>query len=195
MKTLLIKTTLSAFLLSISNGAVLTNFDFENEDLVAASATGITSSDLSGAATQSNLMNGSFGAFTAAGTTVSFTSGASSSSTDTVTYESLSIADFAWNSEWDVTLSYTDGASETGSFNYTIAANSTNSTTFDFADFTTANTVTWSIVATNVTGNTNVYRFDDVAVNGTVNVDAIPEPTSAALLGLGGLALFVRRKR
>ena len=36
---------------------------------------------------------------------------------------------------------------------------------------------------------------DNIAINGTVNTVSVPEPTSLALLGLGGLTLVARRKR
>jgi hypothetical protein len=38
-----------------------------------------------------------------------------------------------------------------------------------------------------------VHRIDDVTLNGTVAV--VPEPSSTVLLGLGGLAVLMRRKR
>ena len=40
-------------------------------------------------------------------------------------------------------------------------------------------------------GGSSAAIFDDITVNGVV----VPEPSSAALLGLGGLALLARRKR
>jgi len=38
-----------------------------------------------------------------------------------------------------------------------------------------------------------IHRIDNVILNGTISV--VPEPSSVALLGLGGLALMLRRKR
>ena len=45
------------------------------------------------------------------------------------------------------------------------------------------------------TSNSNgyVHRIDNVTLNGTVAV--VPEPSTTALLGLGGLAVLLRRKR
>ncbi|MEP2776265.1 MAG: PEP-CTERM sorting domain-containing protein [Luteolibacter sp.] len=43
------------------------------------------------------------------------------------------------------------------------------------------------------TGSASATRLDNWTVNGSVN--AIPEPSSAALLGLGGLALILRRRK
>ncbi|MGB2351812.1 MAG: PEP-CTERM sorting domain-containing protein [Akkermansiaceae bacterium] len=45
------------------------------------------------------------------------------------------------------------------------------------------------------TTNSNgyIHRIDNVTLNGTVAV--VPEPSSTALLGLGGLAVLLRRKR
>ncbi|MFC4992634.1 PEP-CTERM sorting domain-containing protein [Rubritalea tangerina] len=37
--------------------------------------------------------------------------------------------------------------------------------------------------------------IDDLAINGSVNTASIPEPSISALLGLGGMALIIRRRK
>lgn len=48
-------------------------------------------------------------------------------------------------------------------------------------------------LADNTNSSAYVHRIDNVTLNGTVAV--VPEPSSTALLGLGGLAVLLRRKR
>lgn len=48
-------------------------------------------------------------------------------------------------------------------------------------------------LADTTNGTAYVHRIDNVTLNGTVAV--VPEPSSTALLGLGGLAVLLRRKR
>ena len=55
---------------------------------------------------------------------------------------------------------------------------------------TGATTVKFAFRLDNATGNGNIH-FNDIQVNGAV----VPEPSSAALLGLGGLALILRRRK
>lgn len=44
------------------------------------------------------------------------------------------------------------------------------------------------------TGTSSTWRIDNISVIG-MTTEAIPEPSSAALLGLGGLALILRRRK
>lgn len=65
-------------------------------------------------------------------------------------------------------------------------------------DFTTADTA--GTGSRDITGIQQAATFTGVAGNSSVrsfvlDVTSVPEPTSAALLGLGGLALVTRRKR
>ena len=48
-------------------------------------------------------------------------------------------------------------------------------------------------LADTTNNNAYIHRIDNVTLNGVVA--AVPEPSSTALLGLGGLALMLRRKR
>lgn len=57
---------------------------------------------------------------------------------------------------------------------------------------TGASTVQFTFRLDNATGNGNIH-FNDIQVNGAVSV--VPEPSSAALLGLGGLALILHRRK
>jgi hypothetical protein len=53
-----------------------------------------------------------------------------------------------------------------------------------------ATTLTFSVDASFNT-NKEVMWFDNLTITGT----AVPEPTTTALLGLGGLALILRRRK
>mgnify|MGYP001816938916 CR=1 FL=1 len=54
--------------------------------------------------------------------------------------------------------------------------------------FTDTAKIRWAKIGT---GQSNRVYFDDVLITGT----QVPEPTSTALLGLGGMALLLRRRR
>lgn len=55
---------------------------------------------------------------------------------------------------------------------------------------TGASSVKFEFRLDGVTGNGNIH-FNDIQINGAV----VPEPSSTALLGLGGLALILRRRK
>jgi hypothetical protein len=62
------------------------------------------------------------------------------------------------------------------------------------ASFQGLNSITFEFSVGDDLNNTNsIARFDNFALEGSVA--AIPEPSSTALLGLGGLALILRRRR
>lgn len=70
-----------------------------------------------------------------------------------------------------------------------------NSTNFQFGTFNTGDeTLVISAAPQNGPGS-NVQRVALEDVNFGIDVEVIPEPSSAALLGLGGLALLSRRRR
>jgi len=119
------------------------------------------------------------------------------------TYENLSL--FVGTNAGDAELSLRswDGASETTLGDYTFVdtnpggAGFTNDPiiahTFDFINFTSSNATEFRIYAWGGdTANTGV-RLDDIVLNGAVTV--IPEPSSAALLGLSVLGLLAGRRR
>lgn len=60
--------------------------------------------------------------------------------------------------------------------------------TFNGADISGANSVVFRFTAINGAGN---IHFNDIKVKGSVT----PEPSSTALIGLGGLALILRRRK
>jgi len=64
-------------------------------------------------------------------------------------------------------------------------------TTSDFPDFTTTNDVTFTYYLYGAAATGHGTRFDDITVIGTI----VPEPSRAALLGLAGIAVLMRRKR
>lgn len=59
---------------------------------------------------------------------------------------------------------------------------------------TGASSVKFEFRLDNATGNGNIH-FNDIQVNGDIITAAVPEPSSTALLGLGGLALILRRRK
>ena len=73
--------------------------------------------------------------------------------------------------------------------------------TFSITDIAPAGTVTarvTALVMTQIpilTPTLNLARFDDFRFSETPTVPTVPEPSSTALLGLGGLALMLRRRR
>jgi len=191
MKKYIQSASIAVLFTATASAATLATYDFDSNTTDASSTDpGVTASSIS-AGLQTSFFNGTSGG-NVPGTSSNFTTGLGAG-TGSITYESLSLEDWAWNSDWDITISYTDGGSNVGSYDYSISSGSNNLQSIDIADFTSSNTVTWTITTTNLTANTNVYRFDDLTLTGTVN--PIPEPTSAALLGLGGIALISRRKR
>lgn len=210
----IIISTLSIFLISSSQGAILSYYDFEAGTLSATSVdSGFNSGDVSDgtgapdggtnfAYSNAGMMNGNYGLTT--GVTFddtyttyynsTFTTGRANS-TSTVTYENITFDTWAHNTSWDISVSYTDGGSNSGTLNFSMVAGDVETITFDFADFTTTSDVDWTFSALMTSGTVNAGRFDDITLNGTVNLDAVPEPSSLALFSLGTFALIARRSR
>jgi len=61
------------------------------------------------------------------------------------------------------------------------------------AEYQGTSSVTFRYYITNTLGGVRSIEFNNLALNG--EVVAVPEPSSSALLGLGGLALILRRRK
>ncbi|MFC5051820.1 PEP-CTERM sorting domain-containing protein [Rubritalea spongiae] len=126
----------------------------------------------------------------------------SSTSGQTVTYESFSglFSSSAGNINIDLSYSIDGGTSvAAGSFNPP-EGNVPNgsqlddsASAFDFTDFSTDKSVVWTLTFTALNNANDRMRFDDWELTG--NVAAVPEPSSTALLGLGAVALVMRRRK
>ncbi|MGJ8657349.1 MAG: PEP-CTERM sorting domain-containing protein [Akkermansiaceae bacterium] len=116
---------------------------------------------------------------------------------NSVTFESLSFFQNQFGTTGKVDISATQaGGSEvflTSGFTPAGGNNAlaTPATNVDFADFTTTADTTFTFYLYGASNANHGTRFDDITLNGTV----VPEPSSTALLGLGGLALMMRRKK
>jgi len=141
-----------------------------------------------------NFFNGTQGGMTGTivsngGTSsLSFTTGPLSGGS--INYESFS-ATF-WdpsNNGWTGTLTWSDSSGSLGSSALTIDGATDE---IDFADFTSSETITWTIAGVNP-GSSDRLRMDDLVLTGTINT--VPEPTSLGLLSLGALVGILRRSR
>ncbi|MBK1831716.1 PEP-CTERM sorting domain-containing protein [Verrucomicrobiaceae bacterium R5-34] len=96
-------------------------------------------------------------------------------------------ADFASNLDAHVSLTYSDSS-------FDLSTTSKSGTVYSTTALSNYDSGTYSDIATirltSIGTNYGVY-LDNIVVEGTV----VPEPSSAALLGLGGLALILRRRK
>jgi uncharacterized protein (TIGR03382 family) len=114
------------------------------------------------------------------------------------TFESLSFytGTNASGDSYNIQLRAWDGVGETtlGSVSHTSGA--TNEPvvfkSIDFVDFTSTSAIQFRLYGWNVSNSTGGIRYDDIILNGTTT--AIPEASTAALLGLAGLGLLRRRR-
>ena len=99
----------------------------------------------------------------------------------------------AWDGSTETSLGLIDRTSPAGLANQPVVQD-----IIDFADFTSANTTEFRFYSYNVTGGgvNGGVRYDDIIINGTTTL-AIPEPSSATLIGFGtlALALIARRRK
>ena len=114
-----------------------------------------------------------------------------------ITYDSLSLFHGAFNltPKFKITYAIGGGADIVALGTTAHTANNAAALTFkqeDFADFTTNETVIWKIHVFDADAANTGSRFDDITINGIV---AVPEPASAALFGLAGVALALLRRR
>jgi hypothetical protein len=120
----------------------------------------------------------------------------------------LGLETLHWRSKRDtttsaanVTIAYASGdlTDADGTNSGSLSLGSTGAIGFDsslsfLTDSTLAPTESATFTWTTSTEGTTRIRVDNFAISGSV-VAAIPEPSSAALLGLGGLALILRRRK
>lgn len=206
LKTSAVAITSVTLFPTTSQATVLALYDFEAAGAAAfdTSSSILDASAIIGGGTQNNSVpatnyfNGTRGgqhanALPTAGETDSITFTTVGLSGEDVTYENLSSFFGSNGGFFTPSLSYMIGAASsvdagTGS---EPALQTFAQQTFDFADFTTDETVTWTLLFTKGTGGNDRLRIDDLTLNGSV----VPEPSSTALLGLGSLALILRRRK
>ena len=190
-----------------TQAVTLASFDIESTTTpYASTANVLTVTDLVGAGRQQNTnpndasatYNGTYGGHineVSTGNTVSMSFTTALGATgDSVTYESFSGVFFDPSSRgWTASISWSDSNGQIGSTALTV--NDGVASLADFTDFTSSETITWTLSGVNGGGAPDRLRFDDLALSGTINTVSVPEPSATALLGLGALALFTRRKR
>ena len=94
---------------------------------------------------------------------------------------------------YNVSFTWTPTGGNTGNFSATGSSATTTSSwtvsqsgfTFDSAD------AYFGFGAGDYFGNLSIATYDNISITGTV----VPEPSTTALIGLGGLALIIRRRR
>ena len=112
-----------------------------------------------------------------------------------------------YTSKTGLTTGFTEGDHLLGIFDATTTAGPLPNTTFTDNNNTSVNlsgitelqgltdeTVEFRFLLGDSSGSSSrIHVLDDIVLNGTVT--AVPEPSSTALLGLGGLALILRRRK
>jgi len=199
------KNTITLLLVSTFSvsATTLAYYDMESTTSPFASTTSVISaSDLTGVGAQTNVIgttnffNGTTGghitdiASNGSSSSMSFTTGLGATG-DSITYESFSATFWDPLSHgWAGTISWSDSSGVLGTEAITVDG-LTNE--IDFTDFTSTETITWTLTGVNPGASADRLRFDDLSVSGTINT--VPEPSSAGLLGLGALIALGRRKR
>ena len=186
----------------LSSGATtLASYDFESTTSPFASTVNVVSaSSVLGGATQQNSLGGSnFYNGTQGGVTGSVVANGGTSSLwfttgpvggGDITYETFSATYWDPNNRgWTGTLTWSDSSGILGSSALTIDGATDE---IDFADFTSSETITWTIAGVNP-GSSDRLRMDDLVLTGTINT--VPEPTSLGLISLGAFVGILRRSR
>ncbi len=116
------------------------------------------------------------------------------------TYTNLTLFAGTYDGKAEFELRAFDGATETSlaAYSFTDPNGATlndpiTAHNFEFTDFTSSDTMEFRLYAFDAVNENSAVRLDDIQLNGTVV--SIPEPSAAALLGLGGLALILRRRK
>lgn len=112
-----------------------------------------------------------------------------------VTYTSLSFYSDQYGTSTKVDISYLVGSTETfvlQGYSPTGSNASVTAKNVDFADFATAQDVTWRFYLYGASDSAYGTRFDDITLSGSVT--AVPEPAVTALFlgGLSGLGILLR---
>ena len=188
------------FTLSSSSAAGATH-----DNLPAAFLAQLAPGDITPSATStlgsfpvSNLTDGDLG--TGAGSS-SWASGSASTVTLTLDFASADVAGIILNWGWgdrtpgdyEVMINGTTslGSIRVDTAGGTSGAESSELNTYIIFDSVQSGATKIEVIGTNGGGNANTWGFDEIEVYTGV----VPEPSTTALLGLGGLALILRRRK
>jgi len=203
-KTLLITLSIAASL-SVSNAATIaiTNGDFETQFGTAPflGAPNSFSNNVLTGWTGSTNSGFNYGAVDPSDTTAQPTSGnlaayvvANGFIEQTLTHtiltgERVEVTLDAWrnNGSGTMTVNFAELGAQTVNL-----GTSSNEVTNNVITFTATSDITSGVLRFDYTGSTTQARIDTVSAQ---TLAAVPEPSSAALLGIGGIALILRRKK
>ena len=185
---------LSAALLSAANATILVTFDFTGGSVAASEVIGTASdfsSDLAGASAATEAFGFNEAQANDARVTNSFTYTVSGLATgETLNLTSIDYdysGEYAWGTQINFNnTGWKDQQTDNFSISYSESLTDRGLSNGDMVTFS------WEHAsASNFNDTARTQYLDNIVLNGTV----VPEPTSLALLGLGGLALVTRRKR
>ncbi|MCO6048159.1 PEP-CTERM sorting domain-containing protein [Aeoliella sp. ICT_H6.2] len=205
LTTLSVTTLVWGAITSASAAGTIALYNFENPaNPDGDSVNVIDASDLEGEGTQANSIpglnyfNDTLGgnhsnALNAPGLTDVITWTTAGLSGEEVTYASLSFFAGSNGGYFTPSLTYQIGAGPVVDAGTGIepALQTFEPQTIDFADFSTTETVTWSLIATKGTGSNDRLRYDDITLS---DMNPVPEPSGLALLALGAVAFIASRR-